>query len=118
MHQHDVRLHAFIGFVEVRQQLFREPVEGLALGHDLQVFIDRQFERVEHLLEHFPMLAGGADVQVDAGPVTQNPRQGCHLDGFRSCAENHHDFKGHEPSRDCTRRRDAAIETGYHLCIE
>ncbi|MNI83881.1 hypothetical protein D3C73_1407350 [compost metagenome] len=77
----------------MRQQLFGEAIEGLALGHHLQVFVDHQFERVEHLLEHFPVLAGGADVQIDTGPVTQDPSQRRHLDGLRTRTENHHDFE-------------------------
>ncbi|MNL35908.1 hypothetical protein D3C87_1579670 [compost metagenome] len=93
VYQHDIRMHPLVGFVEMPQQLFGETVEGLALGHHLQVFIDRQLERVEDLLEHFPVLACGADVQGYTWPIAQDPCQGGHLDGLRTRTENHHDFK-------------------------
>ncbi|MNQ85950.1 hypothetical protein D3C85_1011280 [compost metagenome] len=116
MDQHDIRLHPLVGFVQMFQQLLGQTIEGLALSHHLQVFVDHQLERVEHLLEHLPVLAGRADVQFDTGPVTQDSSKGCHLDGFRPCSEHHHDFEGHEPSLDNTRHHASPLLRLFITC--
>ncbi|MCY1404677.1 hypothetical protein D9M71_198920 [compost metagenome] len=95
MHQDDIRLVAVVAVIELAQQLFGKTVEGLALGHDLQVFIDAQAKGSQHLFEHFPVLAGGTDHQIDFRPLPQNPRQGGHLDRFGTGAEYHHHFERH-----------------------
>ncbi|MNG03377.1 hypothetical protein D3C84_864550 [compost metagenome] len=95
MDQNDVWLDPGVGGVQLCQQLLRQAVEGLVLGHYPQVFIHAQTKVPKHLLKHFPVLAGGADVQLDVRPQPQYLRQGGHLDRFRTGTEHHHDFVGH-----------------------
>jgi hypothetical protein len=95
MHQHDVGPGLLIGPVELVQQVAGQAVEGLVLGHHLEVLVDPQAEGGEHLLEHLAVLAGGADMQVDLGPVAQHTGQWGHLDRLRAGTEYHHDGVGH-----------------------
>ncbi|MNP26476.1 hypothetical protein D3C76_1193340 [compost metagenome] len=57
MDQHDIRVYLFVGLVDLVQQVARQAVEGLVLGHHLEVLVDAQAECREHLPEHFAVLA-------------------------------------------------------------
>ncbi|MNF91667.1 hypothetical protein D3C84_742780 [compost metagenome] len=98
MDQDNIGLDALIGGIQLPEQLLRQAVEGLVLGHDLQVFIDTQAKILEHLLKHFPMLAGGADVQIQVRPLAQHAGQWRHFDCFGARAKHHHDCVRHCPA--------------------
>ncbi|MNJ62695.1 hypothetical protein D3C77_585460 [compost metagenome] len=95
MNEDNVRLDLRIGGAQLLQKLLRQAVEGLVLGHDVQVFIDTQAKVPKHLLEHFAVLASGADVQVYIRPLAKQLGQGRHFDSFRACAKYHHDCVRH-----------------------
>ncbi len=50
VHQHDVRTMTVVAVIEFAHHLQGQAVQRLALGHDVEVFIDLQFEGVQHLL--------------------------------------------------------------------
>lgn len=77
--QDDIGLDLFIGLVELVQQVAGQAVEGLVLGHHLQVLVDLEAKGGENLFEHFAVLAGGADLQVDSGQSRRTRANGAIL---------------------------------------
>lgn len=54
--QHHVRSFAVAALIELIQQLLGQAVKGLALGHDIEVFVHLKFEGGQDLPEHRALL--------------------------------------------------------------
>ena len=60
----------------------------LVLAHDIEVVIGLDLEQVENLIQHLAVLAGDADLGLDAGRGVESLDDGSHLDRFRTRAED------------------------------
>ena len=65
---------------------FEKRLTGL---HNIQVEVGRDFKRLEHLIQHFPVLRGNADLDVEMGGMfSKTSNNGTELDRFRPRAED------------------------------
>ncbi|MNZ72620.1 hypothetical protein D3C78_910010 [compost metagenome] len=64
----------------------------LARLHDVQIEVRLNPEQVEHLIEHFAMLAGNTHLGVETIVCSQGKSERCHLDGFGTSAEDAEGF--------------------------
>ena len=66
----------------------RDVLQGLSVGHDVEIELGVDFERGENLVEHVPVLRADADKRLDAVARRQFGDDGRHLDGFGPGAED------------------------------
>ena len=72
----------------------------LLLLHDPQIVVHREGERLDHLVEHLPVLPGEAHEHVEAPAAPEFQHHGSHLDGLRPGAEgDEHRGTGHADRR-------------------
>ena len=92
LHQHHVRLFRIQNTAQRFEGPRRHPEEVLVLAHDVQIVVGLDLEEVQDLVEHLAMLRGHADPALNAVGLFQCRDQRCHLDGFRSRAEDGQDL--------------------------
>ncbi len=88
MHQNDIRAE----FGQNRFQPFQnatgdlgQPLSGL---HDVQVVVRHNGKKIQHLVQHLPMLGGDANPGIERGILCQRMNQRRHFDSFWSRAKN------------------------------
>ena len=60
--------------------------------HDVQIDIGHDAEQRQNLIQHLPVLAGDADMHLQAGGGLQGLDDRRHLDGFRPGPKNDQNF--------------------------
>ena len=94
MHQYAIGIDLFEQGIDPGHQPCKQAVEGLPGDHDVEVVVRLDIEQLQHLVEHVPMLAGGADNAFNAFGLGQAVDQRCHLDTFRASTEQRQYFHG------------------------
>ena len=90
---------------EADDHLGGDRADGLVGLHHVKVDIRAFPKRIEHLVQHVPVLAGDADELVKAGAPTHLEDHRHHLDAFRPRPEDAHDLQRHSAARERGRGR-------------
>ena len=65
VNQHHIGPHLFQHFLDPVEDVGSDVKQGLLVLHDGQVIVRHHMERLQHLIQHLPMLAGDADDGFD-----------------------------------------------------
>ena len=92
VHQHKIRLFSLQHRLQVLQDAGGDIKQRLARLHDGNIVFRLHMERLQHLIQHLPVLAGHAADGLDAAAPAQLLHQRAHLDRFGSGPEHQHDL--------------------------
>ena len=90
--QDQVRLRFGNHVFQPQQRFYRDIVQGLPAGHDIQVIVRFDGKQFQHLVQHFPMLGRYRHNRLDEVRIFPHfHHQRTHFDSFRPGTEYCHD---------------------------
>ena len=94
MHQNHIGLGFLHNRLQAHQRTGGNIVQRLAAGHNIQVVVRLNAEKLQHLVQHFAMLGGNSHNGLNIfGIFAHLQYQRTHFNRFRAGTENSHQFK-------------------------